>query len=606
VPLQAYRHRFLWRMRAPTGGDEIRRIERWLATARVFLANAALVAAWMDPAELGAHPLWPYLLLGFYIVHSVLVMLLFRLRQESTSSFRLLVHAADIAWPALITLFASGQRSPFFLFFLFVLVAAAYRWGLRETLGTAAIGVALLWVESLLLSRGYLDAFDRFLAGHHIPILGVNIAEFEPERLFMRSVYLLVMALLLGYLAEQQKELRAERAIINRMLGKVRVEQGMAGTLQAILQELLQVYGARRALLISQEAHSYRVFIGEAIMSSDTTSFRWLEAGAEDRSRFLFETPAEVWYLGRRGSKYSVLALDRSGERVKNPGKDLVGLLGDDDSSDSLAGVCFTFGQEWSGRIYLYEPALLADRGEELRFLLELVHQVGPAVYNVYLIRRLRQRAGAVERARVARELHDGAVQSLIAVEMQVDVLRRQADVREGVLAGELSRIQQLLREEVLKLRELMQQMKSQDVDGKKLPGFLADAVERFQRETGISARFISELDEVHLSSRICRELARIVQEALVNVRKHSRATHVLVRLSSVDGECRLTVEDDGMGFDFSGRLSERDLEGLRKGPVVIKERVRLIEGQLTIESVPGQGARLEISLNQKQEAVHG
>ena len=57
----------------------------------------------------------------------------------------------------------------------------------------------------------------------------------------------------------------------------------------------------------------------------------------------------------------------------------------------------------------------------------ELVRQVGPAVYNVYLLRRLRMRAGALERARFARELHDGAVQSLIAVEMQVDVLKRQA-----------------------------------------------------------------------------------------------------------------------------------------------------------------------------------
>ena len=67
------------------------------------------------------------------------------------------------------------------------------------------------------------------------------------------------------------------------------------------------------------------------------------------------------------------------------------------------------------------------DIEEELRFLQELVRQVGPAVYNVYLLRRLRLRAGALERARFAREFHDGAVQSLIAVEMQVDVLRRQS-----------------------------------------------------------------------------------------------------------------------------------------------------------------------------------
>ena len=108
---------------------------------------------------------------------------------------------------------------------------------------------------------------------------------------------------------------------------------------------------------------------------------------------------------------------------------------------------------------------------EELRFLQELVRQIGPAVYNVYLLRRLRLRAGALERARFARELHDGAVQSLIAVEMQVDVLRRQSATRAEVVPEELGRIQGLLREEVLKLRELMQQMKSLDVDSRKLIG---------------------------------------------------------------------------------------------------------------------------------------
>ena len=75
-------------------------------------------------------------------------------------------------------------------------------------------------------------------------------------------------------------------------------------------------------------------------------------------------------------------------------------------------------------------PVRFRDDGEpeeELRFLQEFAEQVGPAVYNVYLVRRLRERAGALERGRFARELHDGAIQSLIGVEMQLDVLRRQS-----------------------------------------------------------------------------------------------------------------------------------------------------------------------------------
>ena len=242
---------------------------------------------------------------------------------------------------------------------------------------------------------------------------------------------------------------------------------------------------------------------------------------------------------------------------------------------------------------------------EELRFLQELVRQIGPAVYNVYLLRRLRLRAGALERARFARELHDGAVQSLIAVEMQVDVLRRQSVKSESV-TEELGRIQGLLREEVLKLRELMQQMKSLDVDSRKLIGFLVDTVERFQRETGITARFSSDLEQPDMPQPVCRELTRIVQESLVNVRKHSRARAVAVRLSARNGNWTLVIEDDGCGFPFSGRLSQTELDSLGRGPLVIKERVRVIAGELTIESTPGQGSRLEISVPQKPVAAYG
>src|SRR6202008_2730106 len=87
-------------------------------------------------------------------------------------------------------------------------------------------------------------------------------------------------------------------------------------------------------------------------------------------------------------------------------------------------------------------------------------------------------------------------------------------------------------REEELRfLQELMQQMKSLDFDSTNFFRFMEDAVERFQRETGIGARFVAEIDQLHMQQRICRELARIVQEALVNVRKHSGAREVLLRM---------------------------------------------------------------------------
>jgi len=182
--------------------------------------------------------------------------------------------------------------------------------------------------------------------------------------------------------------------------------------------------------------------------------------------------------------------------------------------------------------------------------------------------------------------------------------LRRQAEANRPI-DGELGRIQSLLREEVLKLRELMQQMKAIDVDSQRLLGVLKDAVERFQRETGISARFVTDLDDLDMRQRVCREILRIVQEGLVNVRKHSGARHALVRLASVGDGWSLTMEDDGKGFSFSGRYNAQQMKEAGKGPMIILERVGLIGGELTVESNPGQGTRLEIIVPKNGDLPH-
>jgi len=188
---------------------------------------------------------------------------------------------------------------------------------------------------------------------------------------------------------------------------------------------------------------------------------------------------------------------------------------------------------------------------------------------------------------------------------MQVDVLRRQATAVPGPVSAELGRIQGLLREEVLKLRELMQQMKSIDVDARKFIGVLHDTVERFGRETGISTRFVTDVDELDMPQRVCRELVRIVQEGLVNVRKHSSARHALVRFGASGDQWVLTLEDDGKGFPFSGRLTEAEMEQIGKGPLIIKERTHLIAGKLTVESNSGQGARVEVTVPRTGEVAH-
>lgn len=592
------RYRDLWRFRAPLSAGEIRRTERWLATARVALTIAAEFALWMEPERGFVHSRWLYWLLTVYLVHSVVVMLLVRFRPQSTRAFRLVVHTVDILWPVLICLFATAQHGQFFLFFVFVMAAAAYRWGLWETVGTAAAAVALLELEAYAVRAGLEPAVDRWLHLVHLPRLGVSVRELDPQQLFMSSVYLVVLGFLLGYMAENQKKVRAERAVIMRVLSSTRVEAGLTGSMQQILGEVTSIYGAPRVLSASQESNSYRVFLAEVKRGPNgTEALRWREALPESEKVYLFDSPIDAIYASRNTKGFNTVQLDGDGVRLRDASTEFLNALGRVEKFDSVVSVALAFGTEWSGRVFLFDPRMMGDPEEELRFLQEFAQQVGPAIYNVYLMRRLRERAGALERSRFARELHDGAIQSLIAVEMQVDVLRRQSGTQAPVVNSELGRIQKLLREEVLKLRELMQAMKSFEVNADRLLGFISDTVERFRRETGIAAEFVSELDRVDLAQKVCRELARIVQESLVNVRKHSGAHHVLVRLAQRSGNLQLTVEDDGKGFAFSGKLSDTELEATGKGPAVIRERVRLLAGELTIESTPGHGARLEVRI---------
>jgi signal transduction histidine kinase len=209
-----------------------------------------------------------------------------------------------------------------------------------------------------------------------------------------------------------------------------------------------------------------------------------------------------------------------------------------------------------------------------------------------------------VERTRISRELHDGVIQSLIGVEMQLEVTRRQADGQvPASFTSELKHIQQIIGQEVLNVRDLMQMLKPVDVDATRLVEHLAGTVDQFRQRTGIKASFACGVDQIDLSPRVCREIAGIVQEALANVRKHAEATSVLVRLDVEDGDWRVTVDDNGRGLDFEGYLGPTEIEAQRKGPVLIKERARSINARLGIHSHQGFGTKLEITIPRKHHA---
>ena len=560
-------------------------MEGVLAHARAGVVLFCVMAIAVRPPSPSRYTSLAHALIIGYLLQSLAVVVLLR-AGRSFPALPLVVALLDLAWAAALTLLTGGPNSPLFGLFVFAILSTAYRWGLRATLTSAAITVAVLLGQVVLVTLGG-STGAGFLRG---PV--------EFDLVITRCAYVLIGALLLGYMAQTEKDLRAETGAIARLVVKVRAEAGLAGTLEEVSRELLGLFGAQRLLLVMHGMRTQRLFVWEAEPAPrpEDVAVRSGERESSERDNYLFTAPAEAWSAVRRGNSPTRLtAIDREGKPLRRPvGVLPLGFL-DRCPFRSVLAVSLTFREEWEDRVYLFDPEKAGLR--ELRLLQAFVRQAGPTIYNVYLLGRMRARVRTVERARVARDLHDGVIQSLIGLEMEVDALRRETGPEPARLVARLGEVQQVLRAEVAGLRELMLRMKPLYLDPHRLPEYLVDLVDRFRRETGIAAHFSCELDEVALRPRVCTELARIVQEALANVRKHSGASNVLVRFDGADGQWKLSVDDDGCGFRFSGRLSLAELDAGRLGPMVIKERVRSIGGQLTIDSSPGGGSRLEITL---------
>ena len=181
---------------------------------------------------------------------------------------------------------------------------------------------------------------------------------------------------------------------------------------------------------------------------------------------------------------------------------------------------------------------------------------------------------------------------------MQLAGLQRRVAAGHPANPADIARAQELLHGEVVNARELMLRLKPVEVNPADLPGRLADLTERFRRDTGIETQFVSAVEEeLDMSPRLARELVRIAQEGLVNIRKHSGASQVVVRFGASASHWTLVIDDDGRGFELVGRHTLDDLDRTRRGPVLIKERVRGIRGVLVLDSQPGRGTSLEISI---------
>ena len=194
----------------------------------------------------------------------------------------------------------------------------------------------------------------------------------------------------------------------------------------------------------------------------------------------------------------------------------------------------------------------------------------------------------AVERARAAREIHDGLAQDLWLAKLAASGLERNTslDPEARALCADLLRsIDAALSE----ARTAIIAMSSVDVPSPPLSELIERQVNEFSDRFGIRAEYHLE-DGLPISPRVAVEMLRVVQEALNNVRKHARTARVVVRLTERRGAILLSVRDDGIGFDPAIRNAGYGRQSMR-------ERAQSIGGRLTIASAPGRGTSVTLSV---------
>jgi two-component system sensor histidine kinase DegS len=257
-----------------------------------------------------------------------------------------------------------------------------------------------------------------------------------------------------------------------------------------------------------------------------------------------------------------------------------------------------TFDQmnQAAGRLFLLNGRRTFHR-EDLLWLERIARHVGPSLENLFLLRHLRARAIEGERSRISRDLHDGILQTLLSIEIQLDVLRRRVAASPEQASASLANLQQTVKNESAELRHMVTDLRPLRVQSADLIDLMRGFAERYRNESPLALDLLIDSVELQAPDRVCREIFQIYREALNNIKKHAKASHVVVKLSQDDSRLVLVVDDNGEGFSFAGKFTGDELDRLRLGPISIKERTRTVGGVLTVESNPGHGARLTIEV---------
>lgn len=199
------------------------------------------------------------------------------------------------------------------------------------------------------------------------------------------------------------------------------------------------------------------------------------------------------------------------------------------------------------------------------------------------------------ERQRVARDIHDGPAQTMSNVVLKAELCERLIDTDMDRAKNEIQDLKSVVRECLNDVRKIIYNLRPMSLDDLGVIPTLQRYVFKIQEESGVNISFKYRGCFDDISSVVCLTTFRIIQEALSNIRKHSKAENAVVNLESSDTELKLYIYDDGEGFDTKAKNAFSQDSNSGFGLMSMKERIDLLNGRLLLNSSIGKGTRINI-----------
>ncbi|MEE8451358.1 MAG: PAS domain-containing protein [Thermoguttaceae bacterium] len=194
------------------------------------------------------------------------------------------------------------------------------------------------------------------------------------------------------------------------------------------------------------------------------------------------------------------------------------------------------------------------------------------------------------ERTLISHELHDGFLQDIVAAHMVLSAACEKQELADGSDSADMEVARELIEKGITEARRMIRELRPMTIDQSGIVEAIADIVAGEQRHGTLEIDFEHEGRFDRLDEMLESAVYRIVHESINNVKRHSRADSLWIRLVQGD-DLLLRIEDQGVGFDL--QQVPKDRFGVRG----IVERARLFGGQATIDTAPGKGTRITVRL---------